>query len=191
MDEEVIPDLSALTDTLESAVTRVTNLLEPLSSLPLEQQLGNLEPLERAKLEVLMAFALNSLIFVYLKTQGVQPNAPVKREMVRIKGYINKIKDAAGLNKPGMRLDSQAAKRFVNHSLIANPEVSEEIKKRKHEADADNFLSDIALPPNRTSTPGTAAGNSTPNMSETDGDVGKGEPAKKKKKKNKKKKKDD
>ncbi|KND01171.1 uncharacterized protein SPPG_04261 [Spizellomyces punctatus DAOM BR117] len=188
MDEEVVPDLSALTDTLESAVSRVTNLMEPLFSLPFEQQLGNLAPLERAKLEVLMAFAMNSLIFVYLKTQGVQPDAPVKREMLRIKGYINKIKDAAGLNKPTMRLDSQAAKRFVNHSLIANPEVSEEIKKRKHESEADNFLSNISLPTNGASTPGTASGSSNANTSEPDGDVGKEEPAKKKKKKNKKKK---
>lgn len=72
MDGAVLPDLSNLTTNLEECVAKVNRLLKPFFAVPLEQQLGKLEALERAKLEVLLAFCLNTLTFGRLHEDWIE-----------------------------------------------------------------------------------------------------------------------
>ncbi|KAI9093110.1 hypothetical protein DFS34DRAFT_273225 [Phlyctochytrium arcticum] len=159
---DLLPDMEAILNSLETVVAQVDSLLQPALEVPLDVQLGKLEPMQRAQLEVLMAFAINTIIFVFLKMNGVSPqDHPVKRELDRIKTYFVKLKQAAGLNKAPMKIDKAASKRFVFNALAGNSETNEEIKKRKRDAEATNFLSSITTPAAAPS-PAAKAAPSTP-----------------------------
>ncbi|XP_021245642.1 nuclear nucleic acid-binding protein C1D isoform X2 [Numida meleagris] len=94
-----------------------------------------LEPLEQAKLDLVSAYTLNSMFWVYLATQGINPKEhPVKQELERIRTYMNKVKEIAD-KKKASKLDKGAASRFVRNALWeANPENDQtpaKAKKRK------------------------------------------------------------
>jgi exosome complex protein LRP1 len=84
-----------------------------------------LSPLETARLNVTSAYALNTLFFIYLKTQGVMTSEhPVKQELERVRTYLQKAKSASGQadeHKAQSRLNTDAAKRFIAHALSGEP----------------------------------------------------------------------
>ncbi|KAI9318951.1 hypothetical protein BX666DRAFT_1833130, partial [Dichotomocladium elegans] len=56
--------------------------LEPLLAAPLNEVYGKLALNEKAQLQVLLSYAINSLFYMYLKTQGVIPqDHPVTTEL--------------------------------------------------------------------------------------------------------------
>jgi hypothetical protein len=61
---------------------------------------------------------------VYLKSQGIDPNEhPVKQELERVKLYVKKIKEITEKEKQDkatLRLNVDAAQRFITHSLSGN-----------------------------------------------------------------------
>ncbi|CAI9544398.1 unnamed protein product [Staurois parvus] len=70
--------------TFEKAVGGVDEMLTKLMSVPKSELLQKLDPEEQAKLDLASAYTLNSLFWVYLVTQGVNPKEhPVKDELVR------------------------------------------------------------------------------------------------------------
>ncbi|KAG8987852.1 hypothetical protein FRB90_003105 [Tulasnella sp. 427] len=75
-------------DSLEDA-------LAPLLAKPLADTLGKLDVLDRAKLQTTLAYVAQDLIFMYLKTRGIDPAThPVMGQMTEISKYFNKIKEA-------------------------------------------------------------------------------------------------
>ncbi|KAJ3293201.1 DNA-binding protein c1d [Borealophlyctis nickersoniae] len=142
--EDILPDLPAHVGNLEAAVGKVEELLKPLLAAPFDQHASLLPPLDRAKLDVVVAFALTTLMFAFLKTQGVPPkDHPVRQEIDRIKSYVQKIRGAAGQDNPNMRVDSKVAGRFIHAALSANEEVKGEIQRRKANQNATSFLEEI------------------------------------------------
>ncbi|KAJ3151359.1 hypothetical protein HDU89_002198 [Geranomyces variabilis] len=182
-DADLATTLAAKIKTLEDAVGRVKALLQPVLERPLDEQLAKLDVYDRAKLEVLLAFALNSLLFVYLRTEGANTkDHPVKQGLERVKQYFAKVQEAGTSHKPTLRLNQAAAKRFVTHGLTANEEVSREVKKRKQlDDEAEKLLQELELKAPQLRS-GAASGESSP---QTEGGSG-GGPSTKKKKKNKK-----
>ena len=81
-------------------------------------------PKEAAEVQLALAYAVNALFFAYLKTQGIDPQThPVKEELVRVKGYMKKLKAAVKDTeaKSGMlRLNKDAASRFISAGLGAD-----------------------------------------------------------------------
>mmetsp|Transcript_8691 Transcript_8691/g.23930 ORF Transcript_8691/g.23930 Transcript_8691/m.23930 type:complete len:181 (-) Transcript_8691:140-682(-) len=82
---------------------------------------AGLSPVEVARMNVTMAYTLNTLFYMYLKTQGV-PTAdhPVKHELERVRHYIKKVKGVVAESekkKEQLRLNVDAAKRFITHAL--------------------------------------------------------------------------
>ncbi|KAJ1906877.1 hypothetical protein IWQ60_011982 [Tieghemiomyces parasiticus] len=113
---------------LNDAVVQVTRtidelnaLLKPLLANPLAETLSRLTPDQKAQLEVLLAYSLNTIYWAYLKLSGVQPSAhPVMKELQRIKLYVQKVKEATTASStegPALRVDQSAAKRIVKHAL--------------------------------------------------------------------------
>ncbi|BFZ64602.1 hypothetical protein YB2330_005749 [Saitoella coloradoensis] len=96
-----------------AASSPATALLETTSKLPL---------LDRGKLYVTLTYAIDSIIFSYLKTRGTATkDHPIVTELQRAKLYIQKLKDAE--NPPAQRsnpLDKDAANRFIAHGLAGN-----------------------------------------------------------------------
>ncbi|XP_013776426.1 nuclear nucleic acid-binding protein C1D-like [Limulus polyphemus] len=84
-----------------------------------------LTPLEKARLDLSIGYTLNSLFWLYLVTQGVNPKEhAVKQELDRIKGYMNRAKEIADKEK-APKLNTDVAQRFVRSSLW-DPETSGE-----------------------------------------------------------------
>lgn len=75
-----------------------------------------------------LAFAVSSLYFMMLKTKGISTaNHPIKEDLTRIKQYVSKIKqldESSGgestAKKRKVTVDSEAAKRVVEHELASN-----------------------------------------------------------------------
>lgn len=105
----------------DSSVSAVKAMLDKLISMPRNDQLQKLEPLDQAKLDLMSAYTLNSLFWMYLVTQGVNPrDHGIKQELERIRTYMNKVKEITD-KKNAARLDKGAARRFVRNALY-NPD---------------------------------------------------------------------
>ncbi|KAL2912734.1 hypothetical protein HK105_207726 [Polyrhizophydium stewartii] len=108
--------------------------LDELCGIPLEDRMAELDAVEKARLLTTVAYAVSSLAFVCLKLNGVPPKThPVKKELDRIKHYFEKIEAATPAGKAPMRIDQGAAKRFLHHTLAANPEIHDEIRQHQQE----------------------------------------------------------
>ncbi|XP_068088419.1 nuclear nucleic acid-binding protein C1D [Hyperolius riggenbachi] len=116
----------------DKTVGSVDEMLTKMMSIPRSELLQKLEPMEQAKLDLLSAYALNSLFWVYLVTQGVNPKEhPVKDELERIRSYMNRVKEVTD-RKKAARLDKGAAKRFIKHALSdPTPAEASQIKKER------------------------------------------------------------
>ncbi|KAI5606936.1 nuclear nucleic acid-binding protein C1D, partial [Silurus asotus] len=99
-----------------SSVSSVQDVIQTLMSVSKGDHL-KLGALEQAKLDLMSAYALNSLFWMYLVTQGVNPkDHGIKQELERIRTYMNRIKEITD-KKKASRLDKGAASRFVRNAL--------------------------------------------------------------------------
>ncbi|NXX60573.1 C1D protein, partial [Scopus umbretta] len=68
----------------EKSLGSVDEMLKTLMSVSRSELLQKLEPLEQAKMDLVSVYTLNSMFWVYLATQGINPKEhPVKQELVR------------------------------------------------------------------------------------------------------------
>ncbi|XP_052006441.1 nuclear nucleic acid-binding protein C1D-like [Xyrauchen texanus] len=101
----------------ESSVSSVQNVVQTLVSVSRSDRLLKLDHLDQAKLDLMSAYALNSMFWMYLVTQGVNPkDHGIKQELERIRTYMNKVKEITDKRKAA-RLDKGAASRFVRNAL--------------------------------------------------------------------------
>ncbi|NXJ80428.1 C1D protein, partial [Trogon melanurus] len=101
----------------EKSLGSVDEMLKTMMSVSRSELLQKLDPLEQAKLDLVSVYTLNSMFWVYLATQGINPKEhPVKQELERIRTYMNKVKEIAD-KKKASKLDKGAASRFVKNAL--------------------------------------------------------------------------
>lgn len=119
---------------LSTQLAVVEGHLDPLLKLPMVPLLKSLPPLERTKLEVAIAFSLNALFFVYLKTQGVAPaEHPVMAKLKRVKTYLRRIKQLeSGGSQSRVSIDTSVVKRVVKRHLASAEIQPTASKKQKH-----------------------------------------------------------
>ncbi|ODO08057.1 hypothetical protein I350_03640 [Cryptococcus amylolentus CBS 6273] len=116
MSEQPPPDqtLTSLTSHLDA----LEAVLAPLEAKPWSDTTDRLSTLERTKMDVLGAYLINDLIWIYLKMKGIDPaKHEVTSELERIKVYYGKISSAEGKEEPRPQIDQAAARRFVSNSL--------------------------------------------------------------------------
>ncbi|KAI8144613.1 hypothetical protein BJV82DRAFT_490569, partial [Fennellomyces sp. T-0311] len=58
---------------LKSRIDLVQKHLDPILAGPLSETYGKLPVNEKAQFEVLLSFTLNTLYYIYLRTQGTNP----------------------------------------------------------------------------------------------------------------------
>ncbi|XP_023933693.1 nuclear nucleic acid-binding protein C1D [Lingula anatina] len=110
---EIQDQLSSFDDSL----TKVEDTLKPLLMTPLNEVHEKLNPLDCAKVNLVAAYAVNSLFWTYLNVRGENPKEhPVKQELDRIRGYMNRVKEIQEKEK-APKLDKPASKRFVKSAL--------------------------------------------------------------------------
>ncbi|KAL1305968.1 hypothetical protein AAFC00_004105 [Neodothiora populina] len=120
---DLAPQLSSLSSTIDS----LQETLSPLLTSALSASTSKLPLLDKAKLYVWTTYAIESLLFSYLRLNGVDAKThPVFQELVRTKHYFEKItaaEDASSSKAAGKpRLDTGAAGRFIKAGLAGNEE---------------------------------------------------------------------
>jgi exosome complex protein LRP1 len=128
-------DLPDLVEDLEVNIDELTSTLSPLLTPSLSTTSATLPLLEKAKLHVLAAYSIESLLFSALLASGTDAKShPLFAELGRLKKYFAKIKDAeeftATAGAPRARLDVGAAQRFIKHGLSGNERYDEMRKER-------------------------------------------------------------
>lgn len=120
-------DLPDLVEDLEVNIDELTETLSPLLETSLSTSASSLPLLDKAKLYVLAAYSIESLLYSTLSASGVNAKEhAVFRELGRLKGYFGKIKDIeerdtnASSQQPKQKLDVGAAARFIRHGLAGN-----------------------------------------------------------------------
>lgn len=152
-----------LEDSLElfdTALKSVEEKLEPVLSLLSEKHgegTAREAPLDEAENLVALAYTLNSLFFMFLRTAGVDASKhPVREELDRVKSVYLKVKamkkaDGTSLGDPvaldgedtRMRVNEAGARRVIASALEdAPPDVKKKVlksqKKAKQKSDVDN-----------------------------------------------------
>lgn len=117
MNEDYPVEIHESLTALESSLGAVDDMLKTMMAVSRNELLQKLDPLEQAKVDLVSAYTLNSMFWVYLATQGVNPKEhPVKQELERIRVYMNRVKEITD-KKKAAKLDRGAASRFVKNAL--------------------------------------------------------------------------
>jgi exosome complex protein LRP1 len=129
-------DLPDLVEDLEVNIDELTTTLAPLLSTPLSTTATSLPLLDKAKLYVLAAYAIESLLFSTLQASGVDAKShALFAELARLRTYFAKIKDIeerapGGAWESRSRVDKEAAARFIKHGLSGNERYDRERAER-------------------------------------------------------------
>lgn len=127
-------DLPELVEDLEVNIDELSEVFSPLLSNPISKTAASLPLLEKAKLYVLAAYSIESLLFSTLQASGADARShALFTELGRLKGYFGKIKDAEehiGKEEKRAKLDVGAAQRFIKHGLAGNERYDEMRKER-------------------------------------------------------------
>ena len=118
-------DTAAVIDLVDELQDNLEDLEDNLSSIltgSLAATSRKLPLLDRAKLNVLLVYSIESLLFSYLKIHGVQVKEhPVFRELTRVKQYFEKLKAAeipVESAQPTATVNKEAAARVIKHGLV-------------------------------------------------------------------------
>ncbi|NXE93841.1 C1D protein, partial [Menura novaehollandiae] len=115
--EEYPTEIHDYLTAFEQSLGSVDEMLKTMVSVPRSELQQKLDPLDQAKLDLVSVYTLNSMFWVYLATQGINPKEhPVKQELERIRTYMNKVKEITD-KKKASKLDKGAASRFVKNAL--------------------------------------------------------------------------
>lgn len=128
---DITTDLPAQIEDLEANIDELDAALAPLLHKPLPTTASTLPLLDKAKLHILSAYAIESLLFSSLLTAGQDAKShAIFEELGRLKSYFGKIKDAEAGPEPKARIDKEAAARFIKHGLSGNDRYDRERKER-------------------------------------------------------------
>ncbi|XP_071963122.1 uncharacterized protein [Antedon mediterranea] len=86
------------------------------------------DPLNQAKKHLVDAYAINSVFWMYLCVQGVDPRGHIKHELERIKKYMNLIKQVVDKQK-APKLNVKASKRLIRGAMFDTNETNKKLKK--------------------------------------------------------------
>ncbi len=91
--EKLPPEIGEAILGLEKGVDKVELLVRRLQGAPWAEILQGCSSLESARLHLMIAYTVNTLYYILLKTHGVSAaQHPVKGELERVKNYIRKLK---------------------------------------------------------------------------------------------------
>lgn len=113
--------LNLLND-LDDQLDGLEESLNPLLQAPLSVTASKLPLLDKAKLYVLITYAIESMLFSYLRLKSINAREhPVFNELARVRQYFEKLKQAE--SPPAQRnltVDKGAAGRFIKAGLAGN-----------------------------------------------------------------------
>ncbi|KAB0801871.1 hypothetical protein PPYR_04057 [Photinus pyralis] len=106
--------------------------IEELLQVTLDQDsYEKLSTQDKVDYDLFMAYALNTLYWLYLRSKGVVPNNDLKNQLNRIKQYMGKAKEAHDRSTIRPTLNQAVAKRFIKHGISASSQHEPTPKKVK------------------------------------------------------------
>ncbi|XP_019854421.1 PREDICTED: nuclear nucleic acid-binding protein C1D-like isoform X1 [Amphimedon queenslandica] len=136
-DEDEVPEeIEDQCSDCHQSLAKLEKLLKPVlaEARPSHDKLSHLE---NASLTLTLCYTINSLFWVYLTTQGINPKTHgIKHELERVQKYMNQaniINERLKGEVP--RVDEGAAKRFVKNALWDEESSSSKSRKRKQTED--------------------------------------------------------
>ena len=119
-DDETLPsEIEGPCEEFHQSLLQTDTMLKKLLAVPAEALDEKLSTLDKARLNLTLCFAVDSLFWAFLTVQGVQPrDHAVKKELDRVRQYMGKLKEIEEKEKkPEQRVNKDAAKRFVRNAL--------------------------------------------------------------------------
>lgn len=126
-------DVKELADDMSGSIDDLETALAPLLNASLSASTSKLPLLDKAKLYVLATYAIDSVLFSYLRLNGTNmKDHPVAQEIMRVRSYFSKIKEAeTGPAQRNATLDKDAAARFIKHGLSGNDKYDQARQERQ------------------------------------------------------------
>ena len=120
--DELAEGMKRKLDKFELSVDNLEATLKPFLNISANDIADKIsDPLVKARLDLMIAYSINSLFWAYLTTQGVNPKQhPIRNELKRVQEYMGKVKLMEEKKKMA-RIDTHAAKRFVRNALWQAP----------------------------------------------------------------------
>ncbi|ORX41962.1 exosome-associated factor Rrp47/DNA strand repair C1D [Piromyces finnis] len=139
---DILDNLKLYVDNLDANIDNVQTILEEIFSKSYQEQLSKLDNMNRAKFNIMMAYVIDTLLYVYLKTNGVPTkDHPIMKELDRVKKYFIKIqKLEKNDTKAKFKLDKDAAGRMIKNALNSEQKVKEEEIKKS----VENLLNSVS-----------------------------------------------
>ncbi|KAJ6520342.1 Sas10/Utp3/C1D family-domain-containing protein [Mycena sanguinolenta] len=110
--------LKAKLASLTASLDGLESTLAPLFEQTLPETTLVLAPIEQAKLQTLLPYIVYDLVFIYLKSKGIDPKThPVIEELTRVRKYFGKISSAENPETQRAPIDKAAATRFIKHAI--------------------------------------------------------------------------
>ncbi|KAJ6541854.1 Sas10/Utp3/C1D family-domain-containing protein [Mycena capillaripes] len=132
--------LKAKLASLTSSLSGLEESLAPLFAQTLPETTVALTPIEQAKLQTLLPYIVYDLVFIYLKSKGIDPKShPVVGELTRVRRYFDKITSAENPDAQRASLDKAAATRFIKHA-ITQSKLGEGAAESSKEAEPSTFV---------------------------------------------------
>merc|ERR1712183_488450 len=121
-DDELAEGMKRKLDAFDLSLNNLESHLKPYLNIPANDIHDKIsDPLVKARLDLMVAYSINSLFWAYLSTQGVNPHQhPIRNELKRIRENMGKVKLAEEKKKMA-RIDTHAAQRFVRNALWQAP----------------------------------------------------------------------
>ncbi|MDI1486972.1 MAG: hypothetical protein OHK93_006234 [Ramalina farinacea] len=131
-------NLVPLIEALDNDIDDLEEALSPLLKASWSEYGSKLPVLDKAQLYILITYAIESMIFSYLRLNGVNAKEhPIFRELTRVKQYFSKVNSAESSgSKRNAQLDKAAAGRFIKHGLAGNDKFDMKEAERLRQAKA-------------------------------------------------------
>lgn len=138
--KKITPEIDRLEDQLDDLDDALTPLLDGL-----EVKASQLPLLDRAKLFSLSAYAIETLLFAYLRLEGVNTqDHPVFTELKRVQQYFAKIKSAEQPEASRtLALNQEAAARMLKADLSENKTLRNKLAEKIAEERAKALLKSV------------------------------------------------
>ncbi|KAG5924203.1 hypothetical protein E4U61_001342 [Claviceps capensis] len=142
--KDITPDL----DKLDYQLDKLEDALSPLLK-DLNERASQLPLLDKAKLFSLTAYAIESLLFSYLRLQGADAqNHAVYAELKRVQQYFGKIsavEEPEGAGKRNVVVNQEAAARILKADLSDNKSLSAKLAEKIAEERAKALLRSVEI----------------------------------------------
>ncbi|CAF1004507.1 unnamed protein product [Adineta steineri] len=116
-DEELEADFNARATQLENSLNELESFLSHIDSVSYTTIHEGLTPLDQARFDLTATYTLNSLMWAYLRTRGIDPKqTQLKSELDRVKSYMDKLKSVVD-RQSASRIDKQATTRLMRNAL--------------------------------------------------------------------------